>query len=86
MLLDTVVEGNLVGVSVLEEFSHSLVDIYEIFRLFWELFLYLFGVDEEILEETPRSLDLINEHNDLTDGSETLLPVDDLVLKGGEIS
>jgi hypothetical protein len=63
-----------------------LIDTDELDGLLWELFLYLFGVDEEILQEGPGSLDLTNDNNDFTDGGKGFLPEVDLFLKSGEIS
>ena len=86
MWLNTEIKSFLMLETICKNKLDVLIDCYELDRLLWELFLYLFGVDEEILQERPGSLDLTNDNNDFTDRSQGFLPETNLFLKGREIS
>jgi len=65
--LDAEIKSFLVLESISKDGLHVLVDSNEFDRLLWQFLLHLLGVDEEVLKERPGSLDLSNNHNDLTD-------------------
>ena len=72
--------------TICEDVSNLLIDINELDRFLWKLFLYFLGVNEEVFQEGPGSLDLSHDNRDFTDGGKSLLPVNDLVLECGEVS
>jgi hypothetical protein len=85
-VLDTEIESQLGFVTISKNFFDVLIDINELLRFFGELFLYFFGVDEEILKERPGSLDLTNNCDDLTNVGQSFVPVVDLLLESSKVS
>ena len=84
--LGTETQAFLVLETICEDVSNLLIDINELDRFLWKLFLYFLGVNEEVFQEGPGSLDLTYDNSDFTDGGKSLLPVNDLVLECGEVS
>ena len=84
--LGTETQAFLVLETICEDVSNLLIDINELDRFLWKLFLYFLGVNEEVFQEGPGSLDLTDDNSDFTDGGKSLLPVNDLVLECGEVS
>jgi len=84
--LDAEVKRLLVLETVSEDHLDVLVDSDELDRLLWELFLYLFRVDKQVLKERPGSLDLSDYNNDFTDLSQRFLPEVNLFFECRKIS
>ena len=84
--LSTVGQSDLLGESVCENTLHILIDDDELVRLLGKLFLHFGRVDKELFEEGPVTLDLTGESNDFSNIGESLLPLDALFLKRGQVA
>lgn len=81
-----VLESDLLKVGVGKDLLDISVNTDKLIGLLGELFLDLSGVDEQLLQERPVTLDFTAHHDDLTDGSEGFLPFGALVLEGGKVA
>jgi hypothetical protein len=51
--LDTEVQGLLVLETISQDVSYFFINRDELGRFFWQFFLYLIGVDEQVFKERP---------------------------------
>ena len=81
VILDTELQDIHRLATISHQLLHDLVDADEGLRFCRKLLLYLFGMDEKVLEEGPGFLDAVQEFHGLEYGFEGGCPVLDLLLE-----